>query len=126
DRPPLRTARRPRRRTPAPGRRRRAPSRPAQSAGPAREGRTERNVCRRASRGSYGRIRLHGERGRRWHTVELQRRPTRCPTMSARRLPLIALVGYVLLVVYQSLVSGGAWQCGGTVLGTSVRLSRTD
>ena len=46
--------------------------------------------------------------------------------MSARRLPLIAFVGYVLLVVYQSLVSGGAWQCGGAVLGTSVRLSRTD
>lgn len=48
------------------------------------------------------------------------------PPVASVRLPLVALLGYVLLVVYQSLAEGGTWQCGGAVLSTGVRLSRSD
>jgi VanZ family protein len=44
----------------------------------------------------------------------------------SRRLPLTALLGYLAFVIYQSLAAGGAWQCGGALLSTTARLSRSD
>lgn len=48
------------------------------------------------------------------------------PGPSARRLVIVTLLGYAVFVVYQSLAEGGTWQCGGAVLSTSARLSRSD
>lgn len=48
------------------------------------------------------------------------------PAPSARRLLVATVLGYAAFVVYQSLAEGGTWQCGGAVLSTSARLSRSD
>jgi VanZ family protein len=58
-----------------------------------------------------------------------ERSAIRCrmvPQSMSRRLPLTVLLGYLAFVIYQSLAAGGAWQCGGALLSTTARLSRSD
>ena len=47
-------------------------------------------------------------------------------TRDARRMAVLALLLYAAFIAYQSLADGGTWQCGGPVLSTHGRLSRSD
>ncbi len=48
------------------------------------------------------------------------------PTDSARRTAILALLLYTGFIAYQSLADGGAWDCGGVLLGTATRVARSD